>query len=65
VALKCNEFTTLAYKIDGLLDQPDVLAAMRERATFYGRPHAAETIVDTLLNYPVEDAAQVMPQTVA
>ncbi len=23
IALKCNEFTTLAYKIDGLLDKPD------------------------------------------
>ena len=23
IAIKCNEFTTLAYKIDGLLDQPE------------------------------------------
>ena len=25
IALKCNEFTTLAYKIDGLLDHPELL----------------------------------------
>jgi hypothetical protein len=32
---------------------------MREKAVFYGRPHAAETIVDTLLNQPLEEPAQV------
>ena len=61
IALKCNEFTTLAYKIDGLLDHPEQLANMREQALFYGRPNAAATIVDTLLNQPVGDAAQVVP----
>lgn len=61
IALKCNEFTTLAYKIDGLLDQPAQLAAMREKALAYGRPHAAATIVDSLLNYPVGEAARVVP----
>ena len=63
IALKCNEFTTLAYKIDGLLDQPAQLQAMREKALAYSRPHAAATIVDSLLNYPVEEAAQVVPAT--
>jgi processive 1,2-diacylglycerol beta-glucosyltransferase len=61
IAIKCNEFTTLAYKIDGLLDHPDQLQSMREKAKWYGRPHAAETIVDTLLNQPVEDASKVAP----
>ena len=61
IALKCNEFTTLAYKIDGLLDNPGQLQAMREKATYYGRPHAAETIVDSLLNHPVEETAQFVP----
>jgi processive 1,2-diacylglycerol beta-glucosyltransferase len=61
IALKCNEFTTLAYKIDGLLDHPEQLAAMRKKAEFYGRPNAAETIVDALLNSPVEEVAQVKP----
>src|ERR1700722_6364334 len=45
IALKCNKFSTLAYKIDGLLDQPEQLQAMKEKALTYGRPHAAETIV--------------------
>ena len=61
IALKCNEFTTLAYKIDGLLDHPAQMAAMREKALSYGRPHAAATIVDTLLNQPVGEAAKVVP----
>ena len=61
IALKCNEFTTLAYKIDGLLDHPEQLASMREKAFAYGRPHAAATIVDTLLNQPVGEAAKVVP----
>jgi len=63
IALKCNEFTTLAYKIDGLLDQPAQMAAMREKATAYGRPNAAATIVDSLMNHPVAEAAQVVPAT--
>jgi processive 1,2-diacylglycerol beta-glucosyltransferase len=61
IALKCNEFTTLAYKIDGLLDQPAMLKAMSEKARWYGRPNAAATIVDTLLNQPVGEAAKVVP----
>ena len=61
IALKCNEFTTLAYKIDGLLDHPELLATMREKARWYARPHAAATIVDTLLDQPVGEAAQVVP----
>jgi processive 1,2-diacylglycerol beta-glucosyltransferase len=61
IALKCNEFTTLAYKIDGLLDHPEQLSAMREKALGYSRPLAAETIVDTLLNQPVGEVAQIVP----
>ncbi|MCE0497441.1 MAG: glycosyltransferase [Methylacidiphilales bacterium] len=61
IALKCNEFTTLGYKIDGLLDQPAQMQWMRERARTFGRPHAAMTIVDSLLNHPVDDAAKVVP----
>jgi processive 1,2-diacylglycerol beta-glucosyltransferase len=61
IALKCNEFTTLAYKLDNLLDDTTKLADMRAKALAFARPHAAETIVDTLLNQPVEQAAQVEP----
>jgi processive 1,2-diacylglycerol beta-glucosyltransferase len=61
IALKCNEFTTLAYKIDGLLDHPEQLAAMREKAKALGRPNAAATIVDTLLDQPTAHVATVVP----
>ncbi len=63
IALKCNEFTTMAHKIDSLLDHPDVLQTMRDKARWYGRPNAAATIVDTLLHNPVSHAAKVTPET--
>jgi processive 1,2-diacylglycerol beta-glucosyltransferase len=49
VAIKCNELTTLDFKIDRLLDDPAHLEAMRARALKLGRPHAAKSVVDTLL----------------
>ena len=49
IAIKCNELTTLPFKIDGLLDEPARLAAMRRAALALGRPHAARTVVETLL----------------
>jgi processive 1,2-diacylglycerol beta-glucosyltransferase len=49
IAIKCNELTTLCYKVARLLDDPGRLAAMRERARALGRPHAARTVVETLL----------------
>jgi processive 1,2-diacylglycerol beta-glucosyltransferase len=48
--LRCNELTTLPFKIDRLLANPDRLAAMRRAAQSMGRPQAARTIVDTLLD---------------
>ena len=47
-AIKCNEMTTIAYKIDRLLDDPARLVSMRRQAQRLGRPHAAATIVRTL-----------------
>ncbi len=49
VAVKCNELTTLAYKIDTLLDDPKRLEQMRQRAHELSRPEAARTIVETLV----------------
>jgi len=49
IAIKCNELTTLPYKIDALLDDPARLARMRAAAAAHGHPHAARTVVDTLL----------------
>lgn len=48
-AIKCNDLTTLPYKIDLLLDEPARLATMRDRAHRIARPAAARTIVDTIL----------------
>ena len=48
--LRCNELTTLPFKIDRLLDDPARHDAMRRAATAMGRPHAARTVVETLLN---------------
>lgn len=50
VAIKCNEMTTIPYKLDRLLDEPERLAAMRSRARELGRPDAAAVIVRTLMN---------------
>lgn len=49
VAIRCNDMTTLPYKIDKLLDEPARLAKMRENATKLGRPNAARTIARALI----------------
>jgi processive 1,2-diacylglycerol beta-glucosyltransferase len=48
--IRCNELTTLPFKIDRLLDDPERLAAMRRAAAALGRPRAAQTVVQTLLD---------------
>lgn len=48
-AVKCNEMTTIPYKIDSLLDDPARLASMRRNAQKLGRPNAARTIARTLI----------------
>jgi processive 1,2-diacylglycerol beta-glucosyltransferase len=49
VAIKCNEMTTIPYKIDSLLDDPLRLEEMRRRAFAMSRPEAARTVVETLV----------------
>jgi processive 1,2-diacylglycerol beta-glucosyltransferase len=49
VAVKCNEMTTICYKIDGLLSDPLRLEQMRKKAKMFGCPDAAKVIVDTLV----------------
>ena len=49
-AVKCNQITTLAFKVDELLGDPPRLQRMGEAARALGRPHAADVIVDTLLS---------------
>jgi processive 1,2-diacylglycerol beta-glucosyltransferase len=61
VAIKCNDITILAYKLDRLLESPARLASMREAALRMSRPLAAQTIVRTLL----EESRQLAPADVA
>jgi len=49
VAVRCNELTTIAFKIDRLLDDPTRLERMRQSAATLGRPYASRTVVETLL----------------
>lgn len=48
-AVRCNQLTTLAYKVDQLLADPARLQRMRAAARELGRPLAAQTILSTLL----------------
>lgn len=49
IAVKCNDLTTLPFKLERLLEDPDRLAQMKANALRFARPHASTTIVDTLL----------------
>ena len=50
VALTCNDLTTLAYKLDRLLNDTARLSAMREKALRLAHGDAAGTIVEVLLD---------------
>jgi len=49
IAVKCNDLTTLPYKLERLLEDPDRLTRMKASALRFAKPTASETIVDTLL----------------
>jgi len=48
-AIRCNNIETLAYKVDKLLADPQRLATMQANSIKLSRPHAAQTIVDRVL----------------
>lgn len=50
IAIKCNELTTMAYKIDELLGNPKRMESMRSAALALAKPDAARDVVNTLLN---------------
>ncbi|WP_236027829.1 MGDG synthase family glycosyltransferase [Candidatus Methylacidithermus pantelleriae] len=50
IAIKCNELTTLAFKVEQLLRHPEQLAQMRKQALAWSRPDAGQVIVQTLLS---------------
>ncbi len=49
-AVRCNYATTVGYKIDGLLSDPDRLAAMAAAARRVGRPYAGRDVARTSLD---------------
>ncbi len=49
IAVKCNDLTTLPFKLERLLEDPDRLAQMKANALRFAKPIASATIVDTLL----------------
>ena len=68
-AIKANELTTLPFKLEQLLADPDRLARMRSNAGKMGRPHAAREVVRTLLDDHMpalilgKEAREAMTQT--
>lgn len=55
-ALRCNDFETIDFKIDRLLDDPAQLAQLKANAKRIGRPDAADVVAATVLadvNRPV------------
>lgn len=49
VAIRCNQITTMAYKIDRLFQDPKRLRSMAAAAKRMAKPRAAREIVETLL----------------
>jgi len=50
VAIKCNNWPILAYKVDNLLNNSEKLIAMQNKARQLSRPQAAFKIVETLIS---------------
>jgi processive 1,2-diacylglycerol beta-glucosyltransferase len=49
-AMRANQLTTLAYKLERILGEPGRLDLLQQNARRMGRPDAAQVIVDTLLH---------------
>ncbi len=49
IAIKCNDLTTLPFKLDQLLANPSRLSTMKANALRFAKPAASATIVNTLL----------------
>jgi processive 1,2-diacylglycerol beta-glucosyltransferase len=49
IAVKCNDLTTLPFKLERLLEDPDRLVRMKANALRFAKPTASTIIVDTLL----------------
>lgn len=49
IAIKCNDLTTIAFKLDQLLSDTNRLSTMRANAMHFAKPDASTIIVNTLL----------------
>lgn len=49
IAVKCNDITTLPFKLARLLEDPGRLASMKTNALRFAKPQATSTITDVLL----------------
>jgi processive 1,2-diacylglycerol beta-glucosyltransferase len=58
-AVKCNQLTTMAYKVDMLLRDEERRAKMRRRALALGRPDAAVQVIQTLINELQSEAVNI------
>jgi processive 1,2-diacylglycerol beta-glucosyltransferase len=65
-ALRCNNLSTLAWKVENLLAEPDRLTRLRERARAAARPRASFDIVDRMTSLlqttPPEGLPSLLPQ---
>lgn len=49
-AVKCNQLTTMAYKVDLLLKDPERMAKMRRRAATLGHRDSAQIVIQKLID---------------
>lgn len=54
VAIRSNNLPTLAWKIQKLMEDPQRLELMRANTRHLARPQAAQSIVDTVMNLPLD-----------
>jgi processive 1,2-diacylglycerol beta-glucosyltransferase len=54
VALKASDAATLEYRVRHLLAHPEKLADMGAKAWALGRPHAAQDVLDTVLDHLID-----------
>jgi processive 1,2-diacylglycerol beta-glucosyltransferase len=55
VALKACDETAVAWRVNLLLNEPDHLNIMREKARLIGRPDSARKVLDTVLGQRSEE----------
>lgn len=57
-AVKCHELSTLPYKIQRLLDNPEKLKDMSDKSLKLAKINASQTIADTLLDDNIAISSQ-------